>query len=197
MAELASAYDREMLRADPADRGIGGSSTRVHDFVNRGEEFDQLYLHTPVLGACCLIIEQPFKLSTMHARTVRPRTGPQKLHVDFQKGEDGWPMLGFILMVDEFRPENGATCFAPGSQGTAVMPLSNSLVPACGPVGSMIVFNGSVWHGHGANETGQPRRSIQGAYIRRTEESRINLPGRMRTETLNRIGSLAKYLLAL
>jgi hypothetical protein len=42
----------------------------------------------------------------------------------------------------------------------------------------------------------QPRRSIQGAYIGRDAKSGIDLPARMRPETLGRIGPLAKYLLA-
>jgi ectoine hydroxylase-related dioxygenase (phytanoyl-CoA dioxygenase family) len=67
---------------------------------------------------------------------------------------------------------------------------------ACGPAGSVIVYNGSVWHGHSANQTSQPRRSIQGAYIRRDAKSSVNLPARISTETLGRIGALAKYLLA-
>ena len=107
-------------------------------------------------------------------------------------------MVGFIFMVDEFRPENGATCFLAGSHGAKNPPGSaDKLVPACGPAGSMIVYNGSTWHGHGANVTDRPRRSIQGAYIRRTDTPSINLPSRMRPETLSRISPLAKYLLAL
>lgn len=105
-------------------------------------------------------------------------------------------MVGFILMIDDFTPENGATCFMPGSQGMEAPPASSSLMPACGPAGSVIVFNGSVWHGHGPNYTDAPRRSIQGAYIRRTETSGETLSARMRPETLDRIGALAKYLLA-
>ena len=68
------------------------------------------------------------------------------------------------------------------------------VVPACGPAGSMILYNGSVWHGHGANPTDRPRRSIQGAYIRRTLESSGTL--RTNAETLDRIAPLAQYLLA-
>jgi ectoine hydroxylase-related dioxygenase (phytanoyl-CoA dioxygenase family) len=60
----------------------------------------------------------------------------------------------------------------------------------------VIVYNGSVWHGHAANSTDKPRRSIQGAYIRREAQSGINLPARMRPETLARISPLAKYVLA-
>jgi hypothetical protein len=53
-----------------------------------------------------------------------------------------------------------------------------------------------VWHGHGPNRTDTPRRSIQGAYIRRTEASGETLPARMTPETLDRLSALAKYLLA-
>jgi ectoine hydroxylase-related dioxygenase (phytanoyl-CoA dioxygenase family) len=115
-------------------------------------------------------------------------------------------MAGFIFMVDEFREDNGATRFLLGSHLWSTVPPD--LVPgdlkadypgqalACGPAGSMIVFNGSVWHGHTANRSREPRRSIQGAYIRRDAESGENLAARMLPETISRIGSLAKYLLA-
>jgi len=197
LAELANSYDQAVFQADPDDISVGGTTTRVTDFVNRYAEFDDLYIHPPLLEACCRIIEQPFKLSSNHARTLRPRTPAQKLRVDMAGDEEGWPLVGFIFMVDEFRPNNGATCFIPGSQGAKTLPATFNLVPACGPAGSIVVFNGSVWHGHGANETDEPRRSIQGAFIRRTEKSGVNLPARMRPETLDRLGSLAKYLLTL
>jgi Phytanoyl-CoA dioxygenase (PhyH) len=198
MDALASAYDLAVLQADPADVGEGGATTRVHDFVNRSKEFDDLYLHAPLLEACSQVIRQPFKLSNLLARTLNPQRPAQKLHVDFPGDENGWPMVGFIFMVDEFRPENGATYFLPGSQGLNCPPdIAGSLVQACGPAGSMIVYNGSTWHGHAANVTDRSRRSIQGAYIRRTKKSSINLPDRMRPETLERIGPLAEYLLAL
>lgn len=196
LKELAQRYDEAVSRASPEDVKLGTTTTRVRDFVNRDAEFDGLYLHPPILQACCRIIEQPFKLSTLHARTVRPRTPAQRLHVDFPGDAQGCPMAGFIFMIDDFAPENGATCFIPGSQGMDAPPASSRLVPACGPVGSVIVFNRSVWHGHGPNHTDTPRRSIQGAYIRRTEASGETLPARMRPETLDRLSALAKYLLA-
>lgn len=194
LPDLASAYDRAVLLADASDVGRGSTTTRVNDFVNRGAAFDALYLHPPVLEACCRVIEQPFKLSSMLARTLNPRTPSQNLHVDFPCDEQGWPMLGFIFMVDEFQADNGATCFLPRSQGVTECPTASGGVQACGPAGSMILYNGSIWHGHAANLTDLPRRSIQGAYIRRTLESSATL--RIRSGTLNRIGPLAKYLLA-
>jgi ectoine hydroxylase-related dioxygenase (phytanoyl-CoA dioxygenase family) len=77
-------------------------------------------------------------------------------------------------------------------------PLSDyeDQIVACGPAGSVIVYNGAVWHGHTANSSDVPRRSIQGAYIRREAYSGINLHERMLPDTLSRIGSLARYILA-
>jgi len=59
-ARLSQAYDRAVLTADPSDVSIR-SSTRVHDFVNRGPEFDGFYVYRPVLAACCRIIGRPFQ----------------------------------------------------------------------------------------------------------------------------------------
>ena len=45
-------------------------------------------------------------------RTPRPRSS----HVDVRRESPDWPLLGFILMIDEFRRlNNGATRFVPGS----------------------------------------------------------------------------------
>lgn len=205
LEQFAQAYDLAVAGAIPPDLSIGSTTTRVHDFVNRGAEFDELYVFRPVLEACCRVIGQPFKLSSLLARTVRPHSQGQPLHVDFERDTDGWPMVGFILMVDEFRRDNGATRFVPGSHKWSAIPgdfVKDSTadyegqVVACGAAGSVILYNGSVWHGHTANSSGEHRRSIQGAYIRREAESGVNLPTRMRPETLARISPLAKYLLA-
>lgn len=205
LAQFAEAYDSAVVRAAADDVSIGSSTTRVNDFVNRGPEFDRLYVYEPIIEACCRIIGQPFKLSTMHARTVRPHSPAQDLHVDFRRELDGWPMVVFIMMVDEFTTDNGATCFVPGSHKWPTNPTDllqdtsadyEGQVLACAPAGSVIVYNGSVWHGHTANQTGKPRRSIQGAYIRRDAQSAVNHAARIRPETLGRIGQFAKYVLA-
>src|SRR5947208_2486118 len=94
--QLAAAYDAAVLAAHPDDVSVS-SSTRVHDFVNRGQSFDELYIYGPLLAACCYIIGRPFKLSTMLARTLEPGAPAQNLHVDFKSDADGWPMIGFII----------------------------------------------------------------------------------------------------
>ena len=205
LARLARAYDEAVAGADPADLSVGSTTTRVHGLVNRGLEFEESYVYRPVLEACCRVIGRPFKLSSLLARTVRPHSPAQPLHVDFEADAGGWPMVGFILMVDEFRRDNGATRFVPGSHRRSITPgdlpsgraaEDEPQVQACGPAGSVIIYNGSVWHGHSANSSDEPRRSIQGAFIRRAARPGVDLSARMRPETLARIGPLARYLLA-
>jgi len=195
LVRLSKAYDQAVESADPHEISKGGTTTRVHDFVNRGPEFDAMYVHPPVLAACCHVIARPFKLSSMLARTLRAHSPAQDLHVD-NPSTAGCAMLNFIFMVDEFRRENGATRFMPGSHNCPEAGSDRDIL-ACGPAGSMILYNGWVRHGHAANISDVPRRSIQGAYIQREAPSGFDFKSRMRSDTLARIGPLAKYLLAI
>jgi ectoine hydroxylase-related dioxygenase (phytanoyl-CoA dioxygenase family) len=204
-AELSEAYDAAMAGAGPGEISVR-SSTRLHDFVNRGPAFDALYVHEPILAACRQVIGRPFKLSSLLARTLEPGAPAQSLHVDFRSDADGWPMLGFIVMIDDFRADNGATRFVPGSHRSVLEPGDETRDDtafgadqelALGRAGSILLYNGSVWHGHSANRSAGRRRSIQGAFIRREARPWAEWKERMRPETLGRIGSLAKYLLNL
>lgn len=201
---LQAEYDAAIAGASPDDVRVGRDSTRVTDFVNRGSAFDRVYTWPPALDACCHVVGRPFRLSAMHARTVRPGSAPQELHVDVPPTSDAWPMLGLILMVDEFRDDNGATRFVPGSHrwtegpehavGDRRAPYPGE-VHACGPAGSMILFNASTWHGHTANTTSAPRRSVQATFIPREGRAATDFGARMQLDTLARLGSDARYLL--
>ncbi len=206
MEQLADAYTAAVASATGDDIRIGSTSTRVSDFVNRGADFDGLYIFPPLLEACCRVIGRPFKLSSLLGRTLRPRSPAQELHIDVRRDSADWPLLGFILMIDEFRPDNGATRFVPGSHqwsGTPEDTISDlqaeheDQVLACGSAGSLIVFNGSAWHGHSANTSNGPRRSLQGAFVPRDGRAATDFAARMQPETRARLGQLAQYVLAL
>lgn len=205
--QLSEAYDRAVTMAPPADVHVGrtNSSVRINDFVNRGPQFDGIYIYPPVLAACCQIINGPFKLSGMCARTLNPGATKERLHVDVKHQADGWPLVGCILMVDPFDAQNGATRFVPRSHLQPQEPsefMSNlqddhdERVLACGAAGSIIIFNASTWHGHGDNQSDRPRRSIQAHFVPRAAKSALEDHNRpMRPETLQRINDLAKYVL--
>lgn len=206
LAQVSAAYTAAVAFANSDDVKVGSTSTRVRDFVNRGPEFDRLYVYQPLLKACCHIIGRPFKLSSLHARTLHPHAQAQGLHIDFKPDEGRFPLVSFIWMVDEFHGNNGATQFLPGSHNWPTVPHEltnahlaadkNQIVKACGQAGSVIVFNGSVLHGHSANITDTPRRSIQGAFIPREAQAGTDFSTPMGSATHARIGPLARYLLA-
>lgn len=206
MERLANAYTDAIASATDDDIKIGSASTRVNDFVNRGSAFDDLYIFPALIEACCRVIGRPFKLSSFHARTLRPHTPTEELHVDVRRDSADWPLLGFILMIDEFRQDNGATRFVPGSHCWTGTPADNlgdlradhvGQVLACAAAGSLLVFNGSVWHSHTANVSSGPRRSLQGAFIPRGGRAWTDFAARMTRDTRARLGPVAQYVLSL
>lgn len=206
LERVANRCDAMSASASVPDVHAGSTTTRVNDFVNRGSEFDALYVFPPLLQACCRTIGGDFKLSSLHARTLRPHTAAQELHVDVDRASADWPLVGFILMIDDFRPDNGATRFVPGTHHWSHTPDAvmtdrraddDGQLLATGPAGSLVIFNGSTWHGHAANTSDAPRRSLQGAFIPRTGSAATDFSGRMRPETRERLGPVARYVLSL
>ncbi|HYE84950.1 MAG TPA: phytanoyl-CoA dioxygenase family protein, partial [Vicinamibacterales bacterium] len=131
-------------------------------------------------------------------------TRGSELHVDVPRDSMDWPLVSFILMVDDFRPENGATRFVPGSHlwpHTPADVMSDTTAahdeeePACGAAGSMIIFNGSTWHGYTANRTDRPRRSLQGAFIPRAGRPATDWEARLTHATRSRLDRVALDLL--
>ena len=128
-------------------------SVRLAGLLGRDATFDELCASPPFLEACEQTIGEPFKLSSMGGRTVLPGATMQTLHVDVRRDDDAWPLVGFIIMLDEFRGDNGATRFVPGSHerekawpdryATNLRPNAARQVVARGEAGSAIVYHGS------------------------------------------------------
>jgi len=204
---LVAAYDATLeAAAGTPDHRVGTTTTRLFGLVDQDAAFDAIYVHPPLLEAAARVIGGPFRLSSMLGRTLRPGTAAQGLHADLPRDDPARPMVGFILMLDPFRADNGATRVVPGSHRwpevpEAVLPdpaaAFEGEVLACGPAGALLVFDASVWHGHTANTSGAPRRSIQGYFVPRGAPSAFDIPSRLQPETAARISPLARYVLAI
>ena len=204
LGAVVSAYDAEVGAAVRDDIGVGSTSTRVVDFVNRGPLFDPLYVYPPLLAAAARTVGLTFKLSSLNARTLRPGSAVLDIHVDVERDSTDWPLLGFIFMIDAFAPDNGATRLIPGSHRWGNSPrdaclteYTPQLESARGPAGSLLVFNGSTWHGQGVNSSNRPRRSLQGAFIPWGGRASTDFSGRMQAETRARLSSVARRVLAI
>lgn len=157
-SELTAAYDEAMAIASGPDFRIGSATTRRSDLLNYGAVFHDLYVYSPLLEASSHIIGEPFKLSSCLGRTLRPGSSSDQLHADLPRGSEDAPMVGFILMIDPFREDNGATRYVPTSHNWPDLPSDRLSDPqakypvevlACGEAGTMIIFNAAIWHGHG------------------------------------------------
>ena len=62
MRKLAGAYDAAAAASCPDDVRVGTTTTRVTDFVNRGAEFDGIYILPELISACRHVIEGRLKL---------------------------------------------------------------------------------------------------------------------------------------
>ena len=204
--ELTTTYDEVMAVASGPDFKIASTTIRMSNLLSFGSVFEDIYLYPPLLEACSHIVGQPFKLSSFLARTLRAGAPSQELHADLARGSGDAPLVGFILMIDSFREDNGATRFVPTSQNWTGLPcdrLSDTRaehsgeVLGCGERGTMIIFNGAIWHGHTANVTPDARRSIQGYFVRRSAQPGVDFQNRLPPAARARMSPLARYLLAL
>jgi hypothetical protein len=164
IANIAENYNRSFASTPDAQIKRGRTSTCWGGLVAL-KPFYRIYSHPSLLSAASERIGGPMKLSSFHARSLLPNVVAEPPHQDVAPGTDGYPLVAFIFMVDEFRFENGATRFIAGSQNGPRPPADAATFDACGRAGSILIFDGTTWHGHGANRTDRPRRSIQGAFI--------------------------------
>ena len=196
-------------------RGGGFGDGRRRQYREHFDEGDRLRQSRGRVRSTVRVATAARGVLARHRKTVQaqhsPRTLPpgapgQALHVDVGRHSSEWPLVGFIVMVDDFRPDNGATRFVPSSHRcpraprdsmTDVVAEHDRQVLACGSAGSLLVFDGSTWHGHTANVSGEPRRSLQGAFIPRGGHAATDFAARMQPETRERLGPLAQYVLAL
>ncbi len=169
--EARRALDAAVATCDPADFRVSrsGANTRVHNLAHRGSVFDRFWRDPYLLAVVARALAVPFKLGACLSRTVNPGGIEQPLHVDHPRDGAAISMVGYIWMIDEFTVDNGATRLVPASQHCPTCPTAPPVV-VTGRAGSLLIYDAALWHGHSANRTPRPRRSIQGVFVPRAAE---------------------------
>ncbi|WP_437970153.1 phytanoyl-CoA dioxygenase family protein [Sorangium sp. So ce260] len=183
-----SAVDPAWLKALRADcdgwraDGEGGAAQGGNQQIARlGERQGALLraLQWPrLLAATWHVLRRPFALGAVAWRCPRQGLGQQGLHMDWSaQGEPGaFHVVTALWYLDEVTPDNGPTRLVPGSHKLRRRPPKDLADPSSrhpqeitvqAGAGSVLVFNGHLWHSGTRNQSGAPRRALQCGFIAR------------------------------
>jgi ectoine hydroxylase-related dioxygenase (phytanoyl-CoA dioxygenase family) len=145
----------------------GAANQRVWNLFNKGQVFRDLVLNSVVLALMKSLLGEELLLFSVSANIARRGGEPQPLHGDqqhFLPENITRPLIANSLwMLDEFTDENGATRVVPGSHQFLRSPRQGErieTIPAVGPAGTLLVWDGRLWHGTGANRTAVSRHGL-------------------------------------
>ena len=114
-------------------------------------------------------------LGSLNARIVRPGDADQEFHSDVAEDMHNMAspvMVNTVWMLDDFSAANGGTRVVPGSHktGRGAPPECFDLkhiVQTEAKAGSVLVYNGQVWHAGGGNTSDHNRHAVFGHYRKR------------------------------
>lgn len=151
-------------------RVAGGANQRVWNLVNKGEIFRRLMMNPVVLTLMRHLLGEDILLFNLSANIARKGGLPMKLHADQTVFDTPYPlMVNCVWMLQDFTEENGATLVVPGSHKLARQPKPDDpveTVPLIGSRGTIVLFEGRLWHGTGVNLTDEPRCGLLAPYCK-------------------------------
>jgi ectoine hydroxylase-related dioxygenase (phytanoyl-CoA dioxygenase family) len=164
----------------------GFSTQRVYALFAKTRTFDQAAIHPLLLDVLDQVLGH-YQLSAPVGIRIGPGEQAQILHRDdaiYPVPEPHPPLVvNTMWPLDDFTEANGATRFVPGSHRWApgrVPAADDEIRSATMTPGSAMFYLGSLWHGGGANQTGQPRLGVileyAAAWLRPQENHCLAVP---------------------
>jgi ectoine hydroxylase-related dioxygenase (phytanoyl-CoA dioxygenase family) len=180
---------------------------RLADLVNKDPVFAVCFTCPRVLAAVAHVLGD-FTLSSLNSRAALPGAGHQRLHADWGEpvSPGDYQVCNSIWLIDEFTAANGPTRVVPGSHRSARLPRQVMADPAdpypgevklVGSAGTVVIFNGHLWHGGTRNTTHRPRRALHSYFCRRGLKQQLDQRAYARSETLARLSPAAQHILGL
>ena len=194
------------LAVVPATNIFEGTRThRIYNLLARGAIYQQVPVHPKVLPIVEAVLDRGCLVSSLSSIAIGPEENEQPLHADDQLIPLPKPHVSIICntmwALTDFTIANGATRVVPGTHLA-----DRSPAPFGEPVevrhaemkaGSVLVFDGSIWHGGGANRTTERRLGLAMNYcagwIRQQENQQLGIPLEIARGFSERLRKLAGF----
>jgi len=165
----------------------GHHTIRIYNLLARDPIFQQVPVFPALLPIVEGVLDPGVLISSLSSISIDPGEVAQPIHVDdaLIKLPRPHPALvcNSMWALTDFTEENGATRVVPGSHRIDSKPKYGShpeSIPAQMPKGSILVWNGSLWHGGGANRSTQRRVGIAmnycAGFLRQQENQQLGIP---------------------
>ncbi len=165
----------------------GRATTRVYNLLALGELYQQVPTHPVVLPLMHHLLGDGCLVSSLSSITIHPGETAQPIHADDQVIPIPKPhravTANSMWAITDFTAANGATRIVPGSHVADHSPVYGQPYDseyAAMPRGAILVWDGGLWHGGGANVTDERRRGLAMNYcagwVRQQENQQLGIP---------------------
>ena len=176
----------------PAMNGFEGHKTvRIYNLLRHGAPFDQVPVHASVLPIVEGVLDSGCLISSLSSIAIDPGESAQPIHADDMVIPLAKPHIPIVCnsmwALSDFTDANGATRLVPKSHLKPNPDYGGryETIPAEMKKGSVLIWDGALWHGGGANRTDARRMGIAmnycAGFIRQQENQQLGLsPERVR-----------------
>ena len=177
----------QFLDVQPAPNSFEGHSTlRVYNLLAYDDVWQRVPVHEHVLPIVERVLDPGCLISSLSSIDIQPGESAQPIHADDQLIPLPKPhpptVCNSMWALTDFTEANGATRIIPGTHLSDHSPdygAPYDSIAAEMPKGSVLIWHGSLWHGGGANDTGEARIGIAmnycAGYIRQQENQQLGL----------------------
>lgn len=208
--ELVDALAEDLLRIErdhgivPADNDFEGSRTvRIYNLLVHGPLYERIPVHENVLPVVERVLDLGCLISSLSSISIGHGETAQPIHSDdilipIAKPHDAI-ICNSMWALTDFTEENGATRVVPGSHKLPSPEYGRHYdsVPAEMRRGSVLIWNGSLWHGGGANRTDERRVGIAmnycAGFLRQQENQQLGIPREIVRGFSRRLRELVGY----
>ncbi len=209
--DLVDALHDDLLRVErehdvkPANNPFEGARTvRIYNLLVHGALYERIPVHAHVLPLVEQVLDAGCLVSSLSSIAIDPGEVAQPIHADDQLIPLPKPHVPLVCnsmwAITEFTEANGATRVIPGSHLRDHSPRFGTpyeSIPAEMAKGSVLVWNGSLWHGGGANRTDRRRVGIAMNYcagwVRQQENQQLGIPREIASGFSPRLRELVGY----